>query len=319
MRDSDGGDTPAVMVVGSTMIDMVAYTDRVPAAAETVHGRSFSLGFGGKGANQGVMARRLGASVAMVTCLGDDVFAEMTLENFGAEGLDTTHVHCASGVSSGVAPIWVEPDGTNRIIIVAGANERLTPDQARTAVTSAPRVDVVLSQFELPQDVTAAGFTAARERGAVTVLNPAPAAEIRTDLLAVTDWLVPNEVEFAHLARLAGVAVGDGSISDSAISAVADALGVRLVVTLGGAGAALVGADGVRRVPAPQVEAVDTTGAGDAFVGALAYALAAGLAELDAVRLGCACASASVTQPGTQSSFPAGEQLATLRRELAAT
>jgi ribokinase len=293
---------PHLVVVGSTMVDMVAYADRVPAAGETVHGRSFSLGFGGKGANQAVMARRLGASVAMVTCLGDDVFADMTMEHLAAEGVDVTDVRRAPGTSSGVAPIWVEPDGTNRIIVVAGANERLDPEVARAAVVGAPRVDVVLGQFEVPQQVTAAGFAAARARGATTVLNPAPAAAVDADLLAVTDWLVPNEVELGHLARLHGT---DDDPSDELLAGLAARLGSRLVVTLGSAGAALVSAGGeVSRVPAPGVDVVDTTGAGDAFVGSFAYALADGWPEADAVRLGCACASASVAGEGTQSSFP---------------
>lgn len=312
MSRADPADAPVVVVVGSTMIDMIAYTDRVPTAGETVRGRSFALGFGGKGANQAVMARRLGANVLMVNRLGDDVFADMTLENFAAEGVDVTYVTRAHGVSSGVAPIWVEPDGTNRIIVVPGANERLAAEEARTAVAGAPHVDVVLGQFEVPQLVTRAGFVAAHERGAVTVLNPAPAAAIDPGLREVTDWLVPNEVEFEHLAHAAGVAY-DGGPTDSAISQVASSLGVRLVVTLGSSGAALVRPDGsVLRVPAPQVDAVDTTGAGDAFVGALAYALTVGKTERQAVELGCACAAASVTRPGTQTSFPTRDEAATL-------
>lgn len=306
------GEGPVVIVVGSTMVDMIAYADRVPSAGETVHGRSFSLGFGGKGANQAVMARRLGATVVMVNCLGDDVFADMTLDNFAAEGIDVKHVHRAVGTSSGVAPIWVEPDGTNRIIVVPGANDHLSPGRARDAVASAAGADVVLGQFEVPQDVTTAGFAAARARGATTVLNPAPAADITAALLAVTDWLVPNEVEFAHLARREGVSHA-GDPSDPVVAAVAARLGVRLIVTLGAQGAALVAADGeVVRVAAPEVDVVDTTGAGDAFVGALAYALAAGRSEPDAVRLGCACASASVTRPGTQSSFPPADVARTM-------
>lgn len=299
--------TPTVVVIGSTMIDMIAYADRLPEAGETVHGRSFALGFGGKGANQAVMCRRLGATVLMVNCLGDDVFADMTLDNFAAQGIDVTFVRRVAGVSSGVAPIWVEPDGTNRIIVVAGANGRVSADHAREAVLAAPNVDVVLGQLEVPQEATAAGFAAARERGAGTVLNPAPAAELDADLLAVTDWVVPNGTEFAHFARVAGVGY-DGDPPDQALSAVAAELGVRLVVTLGAHGAALVSPGGeVLRFPPPEVEVVDTTGAGDAFVGALAYALAIGISEADAVRLGCACASASVTRRGTQTSLPSAD------------
>ena len=301
----------AIIVVGSTMIDMMTYVERVPVAGETVVGDRFVQGFGGKGANQAVMASRLGAAVSMVGCLGDDVFADMTLDNLAREGIDTAAVTRAEGVSSGVAPIWVEPDGTNRIIVVPGANDHLTTQQARTAVETAPAVQVVLGQFEVPQAVTAAAFAAARRRGATTVLNPAPAAEVSPDLLEVTDWLIPNEVELADLAR----AVGTGETGvDETIVAVAAKTGARLVVTLGALGAAIcVEGAVVERVPADAVTAVDTTGAGDAFVGAFAWGLAAGLTPAVAADLGCRCASSSVTRPGTQSSFPSAEEIAVIR------
>ena len=195
----------AIIVVGSTMIDMMTYAERVPAAGETLVGERFSQGFGGKGANQAVMASRLGAAVAMVNCVGDDVFGDMTLENLTREGIDVTSVSRVAGVSSGVAPIWVEADGTNRIIVVPGANNHVSPEQARTAVEAAAEVHLVLGQFEIPQAATASAFAAGRRRGAVTVLNPAPAAELSPALLEVTDWLIPNEVEFAPpCARLRG-------------------------------------------------------------------------------------------------------------------
>jgi ribokinase len=203
--------------------------------------------------------------------------------------------------SSGVAPIWVEADGTNRIIVVAGANDLVTPGHAAAAVAAMAQVDLAIGQLEIRQAVTVAGFAAARARGALTVLNPAPAAEISPDLLAVTDWLIPNEVEFGIMYGSHGPDVP----TDDAFTAFAAATGTRLVVTLGAGGAALVGADGtVTHVAAEPVTAVDTTGAGDAFVGAFAVGIAVGHAERDAVRLGIACASDSVTRPGTQASFP---------------
>jgi ribokinase len=290
-------DPPRIAVVGSTMIDLVAYTDRVPDAGETLVGNRFQMGFGGKGANQAVMASLLGADVAMINSLGDDAYGDMTLENFAEFGIDTTHVHRARG-SSGVAPIWVEPDGTNRIIIIPGANHALTPDQAADAVRSLPDVSVVVGQLEIPQNVTTVAFAAARESGAATILNPAPAASLDADLLAVTTWLVPNEVEFAML-------TGSAATDDEALAVFANDSGVRLLVTLGEDGVALVTESGeVLRIAATRRDAVDTTGAGDAFVGAFAYGLAAGMDELDAIALGNACASDSVTRPGTQTSFP---------------
>lgn len=307
MTDATG---PWLTVVGSTMIDLVAYTTRVPERGETIHGDRFVQGFGGKGANQAVMARLLGANVAMVNCLGDDGYGDETLANFARYGIDATYVRRVPG-ASGVAPIWVEADGSNRIIIIPGANAGLLPEHGAAAVTAQPRVDAVIAQFEIDQVVTTAAFRAARERGATTILNPAPGAPIAPDLVAVSDWIVPNETEFAILARAAGLP--DDPTDDAALAAMATAFGTRLLVTLGEKGAALVGADGsVTKVPAPRVDATDSTGAGDAFIGAFAYALGLGWSEVDAVRLGCAIAADSVRRPGTQSSFPDPERSAAI-------
>ena len=299
---------PVIVVVGSLNIDLVAYTARVPSAGETVIGDRFQMGFGGKGANQAVMAARLGARVSMVGALGDDVYAGMTRENLQGQGVDATHIARVAG-SSGVAPIWVEPDGTNRIIVVPGANGAVDPEAAAAAIRSMAEVDVVIGQLEIPQRVTAAAFRAAHQRGAVTILNPAPAAELDADLVAGASWLIPNETEFGILAGIERLDPED----DQAILAYASRNAPRLLVTLGSRGAALVTTTGeVRRVAATPVTPVDTTGAGDAFVGAFAVGLAAGLDEVAAVRLGIACASDSVTRTGTQSSFPSREASAAL-------
>jgi ribokinase len=300
------GTGPWLTVVGSTMIDQIAYAARMPERGETVVGDRFEQGFGGKGANQAVMARLMGANVAMVNAVGEDSYGEQTIENFASFGIDTAYVRREPG-SSGVAPIWVEPDGSNRIIVVPGANDGLTPEHGAEAVAAQSRVDAVIGQFEISQAVTTAAFRAARERGATTILNPAPGAGVEPDLAAVTDWIIPNETEFAIIARAAGLAAD--AADAGALQAVAERLDARLVVTLGERGAALVGPDGeVRIVPAPVVVAADTTGAGDAFVGAFAYGLASGWDEAAAVRLGCVIAAESVLQPGTQKSFPDPER-----------
>jgi ribokinase len=298
--------TPRIAVVGSTNIDLIAYASRIPGPGETIEGERFQMGFGGKGANQAVMARILGADVWMVNCLGDDAYGSMTLDNFAEYGVGTAHVHRVTG-SSGVAPIWVEPDGTNRIIVIPGANHRLTPQQATDAIAD---IDpgVVLGQFEIPQAVTAAGFGEARARGATTILNPAPAADIADELLAVSDWIVPNEVEFSALFGM--------DPTDSALIEVANRLERRLAVTLGADGCALVDAGAVLRLPAPVVTPTDTTGAGDAFVGAFAYGLATGLDEQTAAALANRCAADSVTRPGTQSSFPTPDSARDLVRDI---
>ncbi|MBC7463722.1 MAG: ribokinase [Actinobacteria bacterium] len=295
------------MVVGSSNIDMIAYAQRLPEKGETVYGDSFALGFGGKGANQAVMSSRLGANVHMVNTLGDDVFGETTIANYHEQGIDTSYIARVAG-SSGVAPIWVEPDGTNRIIIVPGANNAMTPAQGVNAINTIADIDVVIGQLEIPQAVTAAAFAAAQARGIPTILNPAPYVPLIAELLAASDWIMPNESEFAafHPRNLLPE-------SDEIIQELANHLHKKLVVTLGAAGAAWCSPQGqVQRVAAPKVVAIDSTGAGDAFVGAFAYGIAAGMEEITAINLGCLCASDSVTRKGTQSSYPTKEQASAL-------
>lgn len=304
---------PRIVVVGSTMVDLVAFAERLPDPGETVVGTRFHQGFGGKGANQAVMAARLGGRVSMVGALGDDVYADMTFENLAAQGVDAANVARVDG-SSGVAPIWVEPDGTNRIIVVGGANDRVDPEAAAAAIASMDGLGAVVGQLEIPQHVTAAAFRAARARGVPTILNPAPAATLSADLLGAADWLIPNEHELGQVATVTDPHLDD----DTTLAGIARSLGSRLVVTLGARGAAVVGEDGtVARIPAVPVTAVDTTGAGDAFVGAFAYGLAGGLDELAAARLGIACASDSVTRHGTQSSFARDGATAIVEKVLA--
>src|ERR1041385_831223 len=225
---------PVIAVVGSLNIDLIAYTTRVPGAGETVLGDRFVMGFGGKGANQAVMAARLGAKVSMVGALGDDVYAGMTFDNLAAQGVDATHVARVPG-SSGVAPIWVEPDGTNRIIVVGGANERVDPDAAAAAVASMDGLRVVIGQLEIPQAVTAAAFRAARARGVTTILNPAPAATVSEELIASADWLIPNEHEILLVAGMR-----PRELEDDVLMEIGSVFRPRLLVTLGAPGAALV-------------------------------------------------------------------------------
>jgi ribokinase len=182
--------------------------------------------------------------------------------------------------------------------VIPGANEKVTPEHAAAAIEALPALSVVVGQFEIPQVATGGAFSAARARGITTILNPAPAAELDDALLNVTDWLIPNEVEFASLS-------GNDSLNDDAFRAFSDRYSVRLLVTLGEEGVALLSLDGkVLRIPASPVVATDTTGAGDAFVGGFSFGMAAGLDEGPAARLGIMCASDSVTRPGTQTSFP---------------
>jgi ribokinase len=293
---------PEIVVVGSTMMDMIAYVKRAPSSGETVIGDSFSLGFGGKGANQAVMASRFGAKVKMINTLGDDVFGDTTLKNFQEQGIDTKYVNQVAG-ASGVAPIWVEDDGSNRIICVPGSNFAMTVPQVQSALSEISEIDVLVGQLEIRQEVTAAAFAAARARGITTILNPAPFAPLSSELVKNSDWIIPNETEFAGLDSS-----GKAPDSDEVILELANSLGCKLVVTLGDKGAALVENGKVLRVVAPSVNAIDTTGAGDAFVGAFSVGLGVGFEPKQAVKLGCESASLSVTRKGTQSSYPSRQE-----------
>jgi len=304
---------PRVLVVGSAMIDMVAYASVLPEAGETVVGDSFALGFGGKGANQAVMCALLGASVSFVACVGDDVFGEMTLENLRSFGIDASRVARTSAAASGAAPIWVDAAGENRIIVVPGANHLLDPVAVEAAVRELSP-EVVLCQLEIPAPCVRVALQTTRERGGIAVLNPAPMTDVALEILSLATWLIPNRSEFDAIARRLELA--KDSQHALARRVVAE-LGVDLVVTLGDDGVLLVERDGaVTPVPAPAAKPIDTTGAGDAFVGAFAYALARGAAPRHAAALACACASASVESRGTQTSFPRGERLAELERQL---
>ena len=288
---------PVIVVVGGANVDLVAYTPRIPGPGETVIGDRFTLGFGGKGANQAVMAHRAGAQAWLVARVGEDPYGELTIADLAAAGVETRYIERVSG-ATGLAPIWVEPNGTNRIIVIPGANRTWRAGDAGAAIEAIPDVDVVVGQLEIPQAVTAEAFASAKRRGATTMLNPAPATAVIPDLLAATDWIIPNEDELIALAR--DVVASAGTFDDQ-ITAYSSATSARLLVTVGAKGALLVERDGsFAHVAAPKVDAIDTTGAGDAFIGCFATALATGLDEVAAVGVAVRFASRSVTSLGAR-------------------
>lgn len=294
---------PKICMVGSCMTDLVARTPRLPGAGETLFGTSFHVGFGGKGANQAVMAARLGAQVSVVVKLGRDSFGENTLKNFQEQGCDTTYfLWDETGLSSGVAPIWVEEaTGQNSIIIVPGANSALSSADVRAAHSAIEGAQLVICQLEIPLETTLEAFRVAKAAGVKTILNPAPAAALPDELLALTDIIVPNEVEAAMLSGLPTSTVEQAEAAAAALRG----RGVgTVIITLGDRGALIMTDERAEHVAAERVQAVDSTGAGDAFVGTLGYALAAGRSLRDAVRLACAIATRSVLKTGTQTSFP---------------
>ena len=291
-----------IAVIGSTMMDLTVYADILPAAGETRFGESFTTGFGGKGANQAVMAARTGATVTMITGIGNDGFGDESLQNFKNSQMDTSSV-LRLDTHTGVAHIWVDGQGQNRISIVPGANFKLTPQDAVDEVSKLKNVSVLIAQCEIPQEVTLAAFRTAQELGITTILNPAPYQPLTDDLLDLTDWLIPNEIEFAELDK-----AHRAPDTDEIIASLRDK--GRTIVTLGSEGAALVTTEGkVKRFNAKKVSATDTTGAGDCFIGAFAAAIAAGASEDSAVQFGIDCATKSVTRKGAQSSYPKIEEI----------
>ena len=296
--------TPAVIaVVGSAMMDLTAYADVLPDPGQTLAGQLFTTGFGGKGANQAVMAAHCGAEVHFIGKLGKDVFGTAIADNFVKVGIHSEHVG-KSETATGVAHIWVDSNGENRIIIIPGANHEIEIAKAVEAINSIKDLAVVVAQCEIKQEVTVAAFKAAKARGCITILNPAPYQEISAELLAISDWIIPNETEFRELH-------GELPTSDEVLKNFRQ--GKNSIVTLGGQGAVFISADGqLTKVSAPRVTAVDTTGAGDAFVGTFAYSLANGEDPVIAMTLGIKVASFSVTRKGAQSSYPDQAEIATL-------
>jgi ribokinase len=292
---------PRIVVVGSAVVDLTVFTDRFPRPGETIFGSRFDLGFGGKGANQAVAARRCGAEVAMVARVGDDLFGPATLRNFEALGIDASPVRVTAGCSTGVAPILVDSAGQNRIIVVKGANDLLSPADVDAAEPVIAGADLLILQLEVPLETVYHAVEFARARGIRCILNPAPGQPLDLARLARVDYLVPNETE-AEL--IAGQPVD--TIDDAALCAERmreSGIG-RVIVTLGARGALLARLDGAVHVPAVAVETVDSTGAGDAFIGSFATFLAEGLDEVEAVRRANLYAALSTTRVGTQKSFP---------------
>ena len=285
---------PKICVVGSANIDQISYVDKIPNDGETVFGDSYQMGFGGKGANQAVMAGLLGAEVYMICCLGSDVYKDMTIDNFKINGVATDYIQIVEG-SSGVAPIWVDKTGQNRIIVIPGANNLISGSKAIDSLKIIGNVDVVVGQFEIPMEVNEAVFSYAFENGITTVLNPAPADKPSDSLLESTSWFIPNEVEFEE--------IFGKTFNEQNLLSFAKELQTNVVVTLGEKGCAYVEDNSVTMFETESVNTIDTTGAGDAFVGAFSYALANNLNISDSIKLALEKATNSVTKKGTQSSY----------------
>jgi ribokinase len=292
---------------------MTVRLPRLPAPGQTIVGSSFATTPGGKGANQAVAARRAGAEVVFVTAVGDDDLGRQALELYRREEIDVSHVRVVEGIASGVALIFVGDDGENMIGVAPGANHRLTPEDIdRLPASLFRKEDVLLTSLEIPVETAVGALRRGAAAGMLTILNPAPVPampepELR-ELLSAAAVITPNRVEAM---ALTGMTPEAGAQPDwvrcaDRLLAVRD---LAVVLTLGSRGCEVAAASGIWRIPAYGVEAVDTVGAGDAFSGALAVALAEGRSLPEAAAWANAAAALAVTQPGAQSALPSRDAI----------
>ena len=305
-----------IAVVGSNMVDLTAYITRMPAPGETLEAPDFALGCGGKGANQAVAAALCGADVMMVSRVGTDIFADNTIRNFKAYGVDTTHVKKVEGMSSGVAPIFVDQHGQNSILIIKGANNALTPAEVDAAEADIRSCGLIILQLEIPLETVYHTIELGRRSGIPVLLNPAPATkELAIDRVCACDFFVPNETELSILTGLPMETMAD--VEEAAKSLLVRGL-KNIIVTLGGRGALWMTQTEKQYVAPCKVTAVDTTGAGDAFIGCFASEYTKGGDVLAAMKKASAFAALSVTRKGTQLSYPTQEELAIFLQKKAA-
>jgi ribokinase len=289
-----------IAVVGSANVDLTTFNDVFPQPGETIFGKKFDLGFGGKGANQAVAAHLCGANVGMVAKVGSDLFGPATIRNFESHGIDATYVRIAEGVSSGVAPIFVEPSGQNRIIVVKGANDTLSPEDVDAAAPLLRKADVIIMQFEIPLGTVYHTVKFAIAKGIRCIVNPAPAQPIDYKQVGDADYFIPNESEAQAITGMPVHSIDEAKKCAEFLLR----QGIRrVVITLGERGCLAVGSSRMELIPAFKVQAVDTTGAGDAFIGSFAVFLSEGLPEDEALLRANLYAALSTTKIGTQKSF----------------
>ncbi len=297
-----------VVVVGSMNMDLVAKAPRFPRAGETVVGESFYTAFGGKGANQAVAIARLGVPVSFVGCVGDDAHGREIISGAQNEGIETAHIRVCAGRSTGTALIIVDSGGQNRIVVVAGANNELKPEDVQQAEEAIARAALVVTQFEIPMETVRETVGLAARHGVPVILNPAPALSesIEPALLKQVDVLVPNETEAE---ALTGVKQDAADFAAAAIQELRKRGARAVIITLGEKGSMLADSEKMCRIPAFRVNVEDTTAAGDAFVGALAagYRSFSDLKEL--TRFASAVAALTVTKKGAQPSLPSTREV----------
>ncbi|WP_302610632.1 ribokinase [uncultured Mitsuokella sp.] len=297
-----------IAVIGSTMMDIVSYMDNMPQAGETRRVEGFHIASGGKGANQAIAAAKLGADVVMMTAVGDDMFGEQSRKNFQNHHIDMSLVKTAKDTSNGIATIVVESSGQNRILINPGANEKLTPEDIEKAAAELETCGLFVLQLEVPLETVYAAIRFAKKHGIKVLLNPAPASrELSLDMACQCDFFVPNETELSILVNKPVDTVAQ--VQEAAQSLVAQGL-TNVIVTMGSRGSLLVNKDETQLVPSLKVEAVDSTGAGDAFIGCFVDTYARTEDVLGSMQRASKYAALSVTRKGTQDSYADAQEFA---------
>ncbi|HXF85561.1 MAG TPA: ribokinase [Anaerolineales bacterium] len=292
-----------ILVAGSLNADLVVRAPRFPQPGETLSGEDLQIIPGGKGANQAVAAARLGAKVSMLGCVGKDRFGDFLLDTLKTNGVETSLVR-RDDASTGTAIILVDANGQNSIVLSAGANGKVSPSDVEHA--SFATFSLLLLQLEIPVPTVLSAARRAKENNVRVILNPAPARELPAELITLADYLVPNESE---LALLSGMRVDDIPSAEKAARSLLSRGANQVIVTLGDKGALLVNHTQTLHVKAYSVKAVDTTAAGDAFIGGMAYSLLQNKPLEEALRYGCACGALAVTKFGAQPSLPSRDEV----------
>lgn len=295
-----------IIVLGSINMDLVVEAPRLPKPGETLRGRAFHSGPGGKGANQAVAAALQGATTRLIGRVGADDFGDQLVKGIRASGVGVSGVNVDHDAPTGLALITVADDGEDAIVTVRGANANVGRDELDALERQLARAIVLMIQLEIPMQVVTTAAAMAREAGVIVVLDPAPAADLPSELLANVSWITPNETETEVLI---GIVPSDDESAARAADVIRDRGVDRVAITLGSRGCFYSGPDGAFAVPAPKVRTIDSVGAGDAFNGALAAALLAGRSPAEMLRRACAAGAVATTRRGAQASLPTAAEM----------
>ena len=295
-----------IVVVGSTNMDMVIKTNHIPVPGETVLSGLFFMNPGGKGANQAVAVARLGGNTSFIGKVGNDIFGKQSAQLFDKEGIDTRYLLSDEKLPSGVAMIIVDQRGENSIVVASGANANFFPSDLESALDEIANADILLMQLEIPMETISFVAEYAASKNTKVILDPAPANELSQELLNHIDIITPNQTEAE---MLSGIKISNIEVAKKASRIIYEKGVKNVIITMGNLGAVVCQDGEIHLIPAPQVEAVDTTAAGDVFNGALAVALSEGETLVNAVEFACMVAAVSVTKMGAQSSIPYRNEL----------